>query len=108
MEPGHLLLSALPVQATADALAQNGGGYQVLHASPGLELGVYVLCAPEPDDQGIHEDDEVYLLLEGRGTLVMDGARLALEPGQAIFVPRGVRHRFEDYQVLKLLVVFQR
>ena len=37
-----------------------GGGYEVVHESSGLEVGVYVLVAPEPDRQQPHEDDEVY------------------------------------------------
>lgn len=102
---GHLLLT---VQATADRLAQSGGGYEVVHTSPGLELGVYVLCAPDPDDQGVHEDDEVYYLIEGDGSLLVAGERVPLRVGEGIFVPSGVPHRFEDYSVLKLLVVFQR
>src|SRR5689334_21221746 len=40
-----------------------GGGYEVVHASAGLELGGYVLVAPEPDRQHPHEDDEVYVVL---------------------------------------------
>lgn len=30
-------------------LEAGAGGYEVVHRSPGLELGVYVLVAPEPD-----------------------------------------------------------
>lgn len=35
-------------------LEAGSGGYEVVHASPGLEVGVYVLVAPEPDDQQPH------------------------------------------------------
>ena len=48
-------------------LEEGNGGYEVVHTSPGLEVGVYVLVAPEPDRQQPHEDDEVYVVLEGRG-----------------------------------------
>ena len=30
-------------------LAEQDGGYEVVHHSVGLEIGVYVLVAPEPD-----------------------------------------------------------
>jgi hypothetical protein len=50
-------------------LASGSGGYEIVHRSPGLELGVYVLVAPEPDRQQPHEDDEVYVVLEGGGVL---------------------------------------
>ena len=51
----------------AKARLSEKGGYEVVHESPGLELGVYVLVAPEPDRQQPHEYDEVYVVLEGRG-----------------------------------------
>jgi hypothetical protein len=39
---------------------------------------VYVLVAPpEPDRQQPHEDDEVYLVLEGSGTLEVEGEQAA-------------------------------
>ena len=50
-----------------------GGGYEVVHESPGLEVGVYVLVAPEPDHQQPHEDGEVYIVLEGSGRLEVEG-----------------------------------
>ena len=43
------------------------GGYEIVHESPGLEVGVYVLVAPEPDRQQPHADDELYVVLEGSG-----------------------------------------
>jgi hypothetical protein len=36
--------------------AQRGNGrYEIVHESPGLEIGAYVLVAPEPDRQQPHE-----------------------------------------------------
>jgi mannose-6-phosphate isomerase-like protein (cupin superfamily) len=54
-------------------LGEAGGGYEVVHESAGLELGVYVLVAPEPDRQQPHEDDETYVVLEGSGVLTVEG-----------------------------------
>src|ERR1700704_2109942 len=59
----------------AKARLLEAGGYEIVPRSPGLELGVYVLVAPEPDRQQPHEDDEVYVVLEGRGTLEVEGER---------------------------------
>jgi len=85
-----------------------GGGYEIVHESPGLELGVYVLAAPEPDRQQPHEDDEVYVVLEGTGTLEVEGERVDVREGQAVFVPAGADHRFVGYEQLAVLVVFER
>jgi mannose-6-phosphate isomerase-like protein (cupin superfamily) len=96
------------VGAVQRRLASSGGGYEIVHESPGLELGVYVLVAPEPDRQQPHDDDEVYVVLEGRGTLEVEGDSFAVEEGQALFVPAGAEHRFTGYEGLSLLVVFER
>ena len=85
-----------------------GGGYEIVHQSPGLEIGVYVLVAPEPDRQQPHEDDEVYVVLEGNGVLEVEDASHPLTEGQAIFVPAGTDHRFTAYEQLAVLVVFAR
>ena len=84
------------------------GGYEVVHTSPGLEVGVYVLVAPEPDRQQPHEDDEVYIVLDGRGLLEVEGQEFHVEAGQSIFVPAGAEHRFTGYEGLTVLVIFAR
>jgi mannose-6-phosphate isomerase-like protein (cupin superfamily) len=94
------------VDATRRRLVENGGGYEVIHTSQGLEIGVYVLVAPEPDRQQPHDEDEVYVVLEGSGVLEVEGTPTALDEGKAIFVPAGAEHRFTAYEQLSLLVVF--
>jgi mannose-6-phosphate isomerase-like protein (cupin superfamily) len=96
------------VAATRDRLAAKGGGYEVVHSSPGLELGVYVLVAPEPDRQQPHADDEVYVVLEGAGVLDVEGEQVQLREGHAVFVPAGAEHRFSAYEHLSVLVIFER
>ena len=91
-----------------ERLQQGGGGYEIVHSSPGLELGVYVLVAPEPDRQQPHEDDEVYVVLDGTGSLEVEGERIDLREGQAVFVPAGAEHRFVGYEQLAVLVIFER
>jgi mannose-6-phosphate isomerase-like protein (cupin superfamily) len=87
-------------------LADGEGGFEVVHTSPGLELGVYVLVAPEPDRQQPHEDDEVYVVLEGSGVLEIEDETVQLKEGQAAFVPAGAEHRFVGYEQLSVLVIF--
>jgi mannose-6-phosphate isomerase-like protein (cupin superfamily) len=99
---------AIEVTATKDRLVASGGGYETVHESPGLEVGVYVLVAPEPDRQQPHEDDELYVVLEGNGTLEIEGNQVALDTGHAAFVPAGADHRFVGYEQLAVLVIFTR
>jgi mannose-6-phosphate isomerase-like protein (cupin superfamily) len=89
-------------------LEEGNGGYEVVHSSPGLEVGVYVLVAPEPDRQQPHDDDEVYVVLEGRGTLEVEDEQVDMTEGQAMFVAAGAEHRFTGYEQLSVLVIFER
>ena len=98
---------AFDVEAVQQRLSE-AGGYEVVHSSPGLEIGVYVLVAPEPDRQQPHEDDEVYIVLEGTGMLEVEGQKVELREGHALFVPAHAEHRFSGYESLSLLVVFER
>ena len=82
------------------------GGYEVFFQSPSLELGVYVLVAPEPDDQEPHDRDELYVVLEGEGVLTVEGNEQRLGPGDAAFVGTGDGHRFSGYERLVLFVLF--
>ena len=91
-----------------ERLKASGGGYEVVHESPGLEVGVYVLVAPEPDRQQPHEDDELYVVLEGAGELEVEGVSTPLREGHSLFVEAGAEHRFTGYEGLSLLVVFAR
>ena len=99
-------MDALDIEATRRRLEESGGGYEVVHTSPGLEIGVYVLVAPEPDRQQPHDRDEVYVVLSGRGALQIADDSVSLEEGEAAFVPAGVEHRFTGYEGLSVLVVF--
>jgi mannose-6-phosphate isomerase-like protein (cupin superfamily) len=99
---------AFEVAAVKDRLSDAGGGYEVVHESAGLELGVYVLVAPEPDHQQPHEDDEVYVVLEGTGVLEVEGEQVPVKEGSAVFVEAGAEHRFTAYEHLSVLVIFER
>lgn len=100
------MMDSFGVAETAARLSERGGGYEVVHTSPGLEIGVYVLIAPEPDQQAPHSFDEVYVVLDGEGEVEIDGQRRLITRGEGVFVAAGVDHRFHAYEELSLLVVF--
>ena len=110
-EPQIRLLPVAHAFDVAEAkrrLEAGNGGYEIVHASAGLEVGVYVLVAPEPDRQQPHSDDEIYVVLEGSGTLDVEGTLVDLREGHAVFVPAGADHRFTGYERLSVLVIFER
>ncbi len=49
------------------------------------------------DPQQPHTRDEVYVVVEGRGHFVNGPRRHPFGPGDLLFVPAGVAHRFEDF-----------
>lgn len=58
-------------------------------------IGVY---APRGiDDQVPHGQDEVYVVVRGSGVFVNGTARQPFKPGDMLFVPAGVVHRFERF-----------
>jgi mannose-6-phosphate isomerase-like protein (cupin superfamily) len=99
---------AFDIRRAADRLSAGDGGYEVVHSTPGMELGVYVLVAPEPDRQEPHEWDEVYVVLEGRGVLDVAGEQIPAEEGRAIYVKAGAEHQFTGYEGLSVLVIFDK
>ena len=101
-------MHAFEVTAVKERLREAGGGYEIVHESAGLEVGVYSLVAPEPDRQQPHEDDELYLVLEGAGVLEVEGEQVPVREGTAVFVEAGADHRFTAYEHLNVLVIFER
>jgi len=99
---------AFEVAAVKERLRQAGGGYEIVHESAGLEVGVYSLVAPEPDRQQPHQDDELYVVLEGTGVLDVGGEQAPVKEGTAVFVEAGADHRFSAYEHLSVLVIFER
>ena len=102
------VVHAFGAREVAATLRAAGGGYEIVHESPGIELGVYVLVAPEPDRQQPHEDDEIYVVLEGTGVLDVEGESVPVKEGSAVFVQAGADHRFSAYEQLSVLVIFER
>lgn len=99
-------MQGFDVATAASRLAGAGGGYEVVHESPGLEIGVYVLVAPEPDRQTPHAYDEVYVVLDGEGDVEVDGETKHVTKGEAVFVAAHADHRFSGYEALSLLAIF--
>lgn len=60
-----------------------------------------------PNRQTPHEQDEVYVIIRGRGVLFHDGERDPFESGDLLFVSAGTEHCFEDFtDDLAVWVVF--
>jgi mannose-6-phosphate isomerase-like protein (cupin superfamily) len=95
-----------PIAEVQARLEAQNGGWEVVHESPNLEVGVLVRIAPTPDPPVRHTADEVYMVLAGEATLESEGESRRLKPGDAAFVAVGKEHHFVDYELISVLVVF--
>jgi len=85
----------------------DGGPWIEFCRSAALSAGLYVLQAGEKDTQSPHTEDEIYVVLEGRGRLVTPHESSEVKTGDVIFVPALQPHRFEEItEALHLAVVF--
>ena len=69
------------------------------HALVALQRGTLdvALSMPErPIQQSPHQQDEIYIVIRGRGVFCHDGKRESFEPGDLLFVAAGIEHQFED------------
>ena len=60
-----------------------------------MEVEVYAPRGTDP--QTPHTRDELYVVVAGSGEFVNGPERHPFEPGDVLFVPAGVEHRFEDF-----------
>lgn len=84
--------------SAADALAQvprEGKRVAVLLTHGTLLAEMYAPRGHDP--QQPHTRDEVYIIAAGRGVFMSGTSREAFGPGDFLFVPAGMVHRFESF-----------
>lgn len=60
-------------------------------------MTVEYFAPQDVDTQLPHLQDEIYVIIQGHGTLVRDQKRIACKRGDILFVPAGMDHRFETF-----------
>ncbi len=60
-------------------------------------LSVKIYAPRGNDPQTPHTRDEIYVVAQGNGEFVIDGRRSTFKPGDFLFAPAGVNHRFENF-----------
>lgn len=73
---------------------------------PQLSCGIYTLVVGSTDNQTSHDEDEVYFVLKGRGTIEIAGEQRKLGPGSILYVPADTEHAFEQIDEDMSLLVF--
>ena len=60
-------------------------------------LDVKLSLPVPPNQQTPHAQDEIYVIIRGRGVLVHDGQRDPFESGDLLFVAAGIEHHYENF-----------
>ncbi len=84
-----------PEKALAAIGASDDGLYGVLLEHGTMELGYYRPVGA--DRQEPHEQDEIYIVHTGSGVFEVGDEHIEFGPGDALFVPAGVEHRFVEF-----------
>lgn len=87
--------NALTPDAALAHLAASGREFVELFRHGTLTVEVY--RPDRVDRQQPHTRDEVYVVIAGTGFFVNGAERHRFVPGQVLFVPAGVVHRFEEF-----------
>lgn len=72
-----------------------GETYASLIPLDGAELGIYAPVGQDP--QQPHDRDELYFVARGTGTFLNGETRTSFGPGDVLYVPAQVPHRFETF-----------
>jgi len=83
---------------------QSGQDYFEFLRVPSLSAGLYMLPAGAVDTQEPHTEDEIYYVIGGHASILVDQESRPVEAGSLVFVKANVEHRFhtitEDLRVL--------
>ena len=85
----------ISVLAAQQALAASARPYNNLFQHGTLTVEIYQPV--EVDLQQQHDRDECYVIINGDGLFEMGDVHIAFAPGDFLFVPAGMPHRFYDF-----------
>ncbi|UZJ30417.1 cupin domain-containing protein [Streptomyces endophytica] len=85
----------------------NDGAYLQFIRERNMSVGLYALDAGSIDPQQPHAQDEVYLVVSGRGLITVGAETEQVARGSVVYVPAGVPHKFHHIsEDLRVMVVF--
>lgn len=86
---------------------EHGRPWQEFIRVPDLFTGLYEIPAGGEDGQSPHAADEVYYVVSGRATAIVEDDRIEVGPGSVLYVAKDKEHRFVDItEDLSILVFF--
>jgi mannose-6-phosphate isomerase-like protein (cupin superfamily) len=95
------------LQEVRDKLKGEAVEYLEFLNVPALNCGIYFLAAGSTDMQAPHDEDEVYMVLDGRARMRLGDEERAVGPGSLLYVSATTQHSFfEIEEDMTLLVMF--
>jgi mannose-6-phosphate isomerase-like protein (cupin superfamily) len=94
-----------PREALSLLPGADGERFATVLRRPGVEIEIYAPRGIDP--QTPHDRDEIYLVISGSGVFRNGDRAHSFAPGDLMYVPAGVEHRFEEFSSdLALWVLF--
>ena len=87
----------ITVEDALKRLSQRADGKRFVELLTHGSLSVEIYAPRGHDPQTPHTRDEAYVVVQGRGEFINGSERHAFGPGDFLFVPAGVEHRFVDF-----------
>ena len=86
---------------------RSGDLYHEFLRVPAMSAGLYELAAGAEDPQEPHTEDELYYVVSGRASLLVEAEDIPIAAGSLVYVPANIVHRFHDIiEALTVLVFF--
>lgn len=90
-----------------EAMQRLGGDTRFATVLENGSMIVEIYQPIEKDLQTPHAQDELYVIISGSGKFLNDGKITDFKPGDVLFVPAGIEHRFEKFtEDFKTWVIF--
>ena len=87
----------ITVEDALKRLSQRTDGKRFVELLTHGSLSVEIYAPRGRDPQSPHTRDEAYVVVQGRGEFINGSERHSFGPGDFLFVPAGVEHRFVDF-----------
>ena len=99
--------NVISLNKVIDDLDRSHNYFLNIFSSKGLEAGILRLKEGDKDIQAPHSIDEIYFVVDGKGSLEIEGKIRAVKSGDFIFVPANAHHKFTlDSTSKSLLVIY--
>jgi len=97
---------AFELEREIESQQLSGRPYREFLRVPALSCGIYTLPKGAKDLQSPHDEDEVYLVVRGKGRVRVGGEERRIGPGSLLYVRATSEHSFFEIENEVTLLVF--